>query len=242
MSVLTPISSGKSGKVNWNFFGRHGGISKKPYDSLNIGDHVEDNLSDVFKNRELLAEHLGIPLVFIGATHSANVADVQSEVPEIQPDTDALVTRETNLGLVVISADCAPIVLFDPISHVVGVVHAGWQGMLKGVVANSIEAMFDLGAEPENMKAVIGPTISAKNFTATEERFTEVKIKEPNAAVTLADGKLAIDIRKGIKHQLAQYQIKTTDLNICTFENQDVFSFRRDPVTGRNATVAWLSQ
>jgi copper oxidase (laccase) domain-containing protein len=105
-----------------------------------------------------------------------------------------------------------------------------------------VEGMLDLGAEPENLKAIIGPTISAKNFVATQERFDEVKEIEPTAAIKLPDGQLAIDIRKGVKHQLAQYQIKTTDLNICTFENQDVFSFRRDPVTGRNATVAWLSE
>jgi YfiH family protein len=140
------------------------------------------------------------------------------------------------------SADCAPIVLVDPIAHVVGVVHAGWQGMLIGVVENSIEGMLDLGAETQNMKAIIGPTISAKNFSATKERYEEVKSKEPSAAVVLPNGEYAVDIRKGVKNQLANYQIKTTDLNICTFENTDVFSFRRDPVTGRNATVVWLSE
>lgn len=242
MSVPKPISSGKSGKANWSFFGRQGGVSKKPYDSLNLADHVKDDENNILKNREILAEHLSMPLVLIGATHSANVVNVQSEFPEVHPDTDALVTRETNLGIVIMSADCAPIILFDPVSHVVGVVHAGWQGMLVGVVANSIEVMFDLGAEPQNMKAIIGPTISAKNFTATQQRFDEVKDIEPSAAVKLPDGKLAIDIRKGVKSQLAKYQIKTTDLNICTFDTPDLFSFRRDPVTGRNATVAWLSE
>jgi YfiH family protein len=183
-----------------------------------------------------------MPLVYIQATHSPNVVNVQSEFPEVHVDTDALVTRETNLGLVIMSADCAPIVLVDPIAHVVGVVHAGWQGMLVGVVANAVEGMFDLGAEPENLKAIIGPTISAQNFLATQERFDEVKDIVPTAAVKLANGQLAVDIRKGVKHQLAQYQIKTTDLNICTFDTPELFSFRRDPETGRNATVVWLSQ
>ncbi len=242
MSVITPISSGKQGKAQWSFFGRQGGVSKKPFDTLNIADHVEDNIEDVNKNRELLSEFLEMPLVFIGATHSPNVVNVKSEYPIIHKDTDALVTREKNLGLVIMSADCAPIVLVDPIAHVVGVVHAGWQGMLVGVVENSVEGMLDLGAETQNMKAIIGPTISAKNFSATKERFEEVKSKEPSAAVILPNGELAVDIRKGVKTQLAKYQIKTTDLNICTFENKELFSFRRDAVTGRNATVAWLSE
>lgn len=242
MSVITPISSGKQGKAHWSFFGRHGGVSKSPYDSLNIADHVEDNLEHVSRNREILSEFLEMPLVFIGATHSPNVVNVKSEYPIIHKDTDALVTRETNLGLVIMSADCAPIVLVDPIAHVVGVIHAGWQGMLVGVVENSVEGMLDLGAETQNMKAIIGPTISAKNFSATKERYEEVKAKEPSAAVTFPNGEYAVDIRKGVKTQLAKYQIKTTDLNICTFENKDLFSFRRDPVTGRNATVAWLSE
>lgn len=242
MSVSTPISSGKQGKAQWSFFGRQGGVSKKPFDTLNIADHVEDNIEDVNKNRELLSEFLEMPLVFIGATHSPNVVNVKSEYPIIHKDTDALVTREKNLGLVIMSADCAPIVLVDPIAHVVGVVHAGWQGMLVGVVENSVEGMLDLGAETQNMKAIIGPTISAKNFSATKERFEEVKSKEPSAAVILPNGELAVDIRKGVKTQLAKYQIKTTDLNICTFENKELFSFRRDAVTGRNATVAWLSE
>ena len=242
MSVITPISSGKQGKAQWSFFGRQGGVSKKPFDTLNIADHVEDNIEDVNRNRELLSEFLEMPLVFIGATHSPNVVNVKSEYPIIHKDTDALVTREKNLGLVIMSADCAPIVLVDPIAHVVGVVHAGWQGMLVGVVENSVEGMLDLGAETQNMKAIIGPTISAKNFSATKERFEEVKSKEPSAAVILPNGELAVDIRKGVKTQLAKYQIKTTDLNICTFENKELFSFRRDAVTGRNATVAWLSE
>ncbi len=242
MSVITPISSGKQGKAHWSFFGRHGGVSKVPYNSLNVADHVEDNIDDVNRNREILSEYLEMPLVFIGATHSSNVVNVKSEYPIIHKDTDALVTRETNLGLVIMSADCAPIVLVDPTAHVVGVVHAGWQGMLIGVVENSIEGMLDLGAETHNMKAIIGPTISAKNFSATKERYEEVKSKEPSAAVVLSNGEYAVDIRKGVKNQLANYQIKTTDLNICTFENTDVFSFRRDPVTGRNATVVWLSE
>ena len=242
MSVITPISSGKQGKAQWSFFGRQGGVSKKPFDTLNIADHVEDHIDDVNKNRELLSEFLEMPLVFIGATHSPNVVNVKSEYPIIHKDTDALVTREKNLGLVIMSADCAPIVLVDPIAHVVGVVHAGWQGMLVGVIENSVEGMLDLGAETQNMKAIIGPTISAKNFSATKERFEEVKSKEPSAAVILPNGELAVDIRKGVKTQLAKYQIKTTDLNICTFENKELFSFRRDAVTGRNATVAWLSE
>jgi len=242
MSVPAPISSGKTGKANWSFFGRQGGVSKKPFDSLNVADHVKDKEENVFKNREILAENLAMPLVYIQATHSPNVVNVQSEFPEVHVDTDALVTRETNLGLVIMSADCAPIVLVDPIAHVVGVVHAGWQGMLVGVVANAVEGMFDLGAEPENLKAIIGPTISAQNFLATQERFDEVKDIVPTAAVKLANGQLAVDIRKGVKHQLAQYQIKTTDLNICTFDTPELFSFRRDPETGRNATVVWLNQ
>ena len=242
MSVPAPISSGKTGKANWSFFGRQGGVSKKPFDSLNVADHVKDKEENVFKNREILAENLAMPLVYIQATHSPNVVNVQSEFPEVHVDTDALVTRETNLGLVIMSADCAPIVLVDPIAHVVGVVHAGWQGMLVGVVANAVEGMFDLGAEPENLKAIIGPTISAQNFLATQERFDEVNDIVPTAAVKLANGQLAVDIRKGVKHQLAQYQIKTTDLNICTFDTPELFSFRRDPETGRNATVVWLSQ
>jgi YfiH family protein len=242
MSVPAPISSGKTGKANWSFFGRQGGVSKKPFDSLNVADHVKDKEENVFKNREILAENLAMPLVYIQATHSPNVVNVQSEFPEVHVDTDALVTRETNLGLVIMSADCAPIVLVDPIAHVVGVVHAGWQGMLVGVVANAVEGMFDLGVEPENLKAIIGPTISAQNFLATQERFDEVKDIVPTAAVKLANGQLAVDIRKGVKHQLAQYQIKTTDVNICTFDTPELFSFRRDPETGRNATVVWLSQ
>ena len=78
MSVPTPISSGKSGKANWGFFSRQGGISKKPYDSLNIADHVKDNDEDVARNREILSEHLSMPLVYIGATHSPNVVNVKS--------------------------------------------------------------------------------------------------------------------------------------------------------------------
>jgi len=242
MSVPEPISASRVGKINWNFYGRQGGVSKGKFTSLNIAQHVGDSLEDVEKNRDLISESLDIPLVLINATHSANVVQVLSEVPKVHENADALVTRETELGLVVMSADCAPIVLADPIAHVVGVVHAGWQGMLTGVVNNAVEAMLDLGAETQNMTATIGPSISAKNFGATQERFDKVQSQMPNAAIKLTNGNLAIDIIKGIKQQLASFQIKTQDLGICTFENNEVFSYRRDKETGRNATVAWINR
>jgi polyphenol oxidase len=241
MSVPKPISASHVGKIHWNFYGKNGGVSKGKFTSLNIAEHVGDDLADVEQNRELISDTLDIPLVFINATHSANVVQVLSEVPKVHENTDALVTRETGLGIVVMSADCAPIILADPIAHVVGVVHAGWQGMLAGVVNSAVEAMLELGAETQNMTATIGPSVCAKNFEVTQERFDKVLNLIPSAAIKLNNGNLAVDITKGIKKQLASFQIKTLDLGICTFENSDVFSYRRDKETGRNATVAWIS-
>jgi len=149
---------------------RQGGVSAGPYESLNLGLHVGDNAEAVLENRRRTAASLGADLgdlVFCNQSHGRNVyvatAADRGRGALSQDDaittTDALVTTEPGIVLVVMVADCVPIVLYDPVARVLSCVHAGWRGTVARVSQAAVEAMAALGSEPGNIIAGIGPAI-----------------------------------------------------------------------------------
>jgi YfiH family protein len=159
---------------------RHGGVSAGPCASLNLGLHVYDAAGDVLENRGRAAAALGTDpgdFVFCRQAHGNNVSVVtaddrgrgaRSEDDAIL-DTDALVTREAGVVLMVMVADCVPIVLYDPVAHVLGCVHAGWRGTVARVSEAAVEAMRSLGARPENVIAGLGPAIAPERYQVGAE-------------------------------------------------------------------------
>jgi hypothetical protein len=158
---------------------RHGGVSTGDYASLNLGLHVDDDPDRVIENRRRAAAALGgelNDLVFCTQLHGREVAvvgvddrgrgtlDHGDAIP-----CDALVTDVLEIGLVVMVADCVPLVLYDPGAHVLGCVHAGWRGTTKGVTTAAVEAMCELGANPSSIVAGIGPAISADHYQVGEK-------------------------------------------------------------------------
>jgi hypothetical protein len=157
---------------------RDGGVSAGEYASLNLGLHVGDRPDDVIENRRraaaVLASELG-DLVFCSQRHGRDVAvvgpcdrgrgtfDHADAIP-----CDALVTGSPEVGLVVMVADCVPLVLYDPRAHVLGCVHAGWGGTTKGITTAAVEAMCGVGATASSIVAGIGPAITADRYQVGE--------------------------------------------------------------------------
>ncbi len=163
------IADSLSGSIHC-FSTRLGGVSQGHLASLNLGVHRGDEPEHVWKNYEILGDALGFKpeqTVFTKQQHGDIVRVVTAEncgegllrdVPEV---CDGLITDRPGVALVTFSADCTPILLFDPVSRAVGAVHAGWRGTAQGIAARAVEAMVrEFGCEPENIQAAIGPCIS----------------------------------------------------------------------------------
>ena len=187
---------------------RHGGVSAGPYGTLNLGLHVGDNPADVVVNRRRVAAALGADLgdfVFCQQAHGRRVAVVSAAergrgalaVDDAIASTDALVTTDPGTVLAILVADCVPIILIDPQAQVLACVHAGWRGTVAGVTGAALHAMQGLGAQPERMRAAIGPAVAADRYqvgpevAAAAERFfggNTSGIMRPDGSRAVADG------------------------------------------------------
>lgn len=150
------------------FTTRFGGVSKAPFDSLNLGLHRGDDPENVAENYRILADTLGFDLKKLVMSHqihsdivrAVTAADAQGIDHHNYPECDALITNEPGVALWVFTADCTPILLQDPVTGAVGAVHAGWRGTAAAIVSKTVEKMKLLyGCDPANIQAAIGPNI-----------------------------------------------------------------------------------
>ena len=156
------------------FTTRFGGVSEGYLSSLNIGLHRGDDPKNVEENFRILADALGIipeDFVLTKQIHSDIVWKVgradrgKHMVEGASPECDALITNEPGVALVIFTADCTPIVFYDPVTGAVGAAHAGWKGTALGIAAKTVEAMVrEYGCEASNIRAAIGPNISVCCF------------------------------------------------------------------------------
>jgi polyphenol oxidase len=224
---------------------RAGGVSKAPYDTFNLGDHVGDDPKAVAANRTRLAEAIGVgPLVWMNQVHGDRVEVVEGPgtgAGGAYDNTDALVTTTPRLPLAVITADCVPVLLGDARAGVVAAVHAGRVGAQKGVVLRTVEAMQRLGAEVADISVLLGPAVSGRNYEVPYEMADEVEAALPGSLTTTAKGTAGLDLRAGIARQLAAVGVKAIDIDPrCTVDDPNLFSHRRGAPTGRLASVVWM--
>ena len=235
--------TGTIGAARYAWTDRHGGVSRPPYDALDLGDHVGDDPAAVSENRRLLALGIGVDpasLVFMQQVHGADVCMVDGppEPGEPAPVADALVTAQPGLGLVVLVADCVPVLLAARRSHVVAVAHAGRRGVAAGVVPATVAAMRALGARPDRVVAVVGPAVCGACYEVPAEMADEVAAVVPAARSTTRAGTPGLDLRAGVVAQLLAAGVEAVEADAwCTAESVDLYSHRRDGVTGRFAGV-----
>jgi YfiH family protein len=235
---------------------RGSGFSKQPYESLNLGLHVQDDPGCVLKNRERLAAAIGIPLssfTFAEQIHSGNVTVVTEAMrgrgsvdhKEAIQATDAMVTDLPGICLVILVADCVPMLFFDPSRRAIGVAHAGWRGTLKSVASNTVRTMEEaFGSSPRNIMVGIGPSIGPCCYEVGPEVIGEIKSRLPAGENYIEnespEGKAYLDLWKANVSQLVEAGIARENIEVamqCTCHNPDLFfSFRyQQGETGRFA-------
>jgi YfiH family protein len=226
-----------------SFSDRHGGVSRVPYASANLGDHVGDEPAAVAENRSLLARAVAAsgpaPLdpaewVWLRQVHGADVVTVV-EAPTTPPAADAAVTTRIGMPLVVLVADCAPIALVAP--GAVAVVHAGWSGLEQGVIANAVAEVRRVGGEP--VAAILGPCIHPAQYEFGPDLLARlVASLGPEVAGHTADGRPALDVPGGVRVALAEVGVDDFhDVDVCTAASPDYFSARHEGITGRQGVV-----
>jgi hypothetical protein len=231
--------------AHFAFTDRWGGVSAAPYEELNLGGAVGDDPGAVRANRDIAAKSLGIDpdrVVWMNQVHGADVAVVDEPWGErAVPEVDAIVTARRGLALAVLTADCVPVLLADPVAGVVAAAHAGRPGMVKGVVPAAVRAMAELGAEPGRIVARTGPAVCGRCYEVPEAMRAEVAAVEPAAHAETSWGTPAVDVSAGVHAQLDRLGVcDRAQSPECTLESGDHFSYRRDRTTGRLAGYVWL--
>jgi polyphenol oxidase len=223
---------------------RAGGVSKPPFDTFNLGDHVGDEPEAVAANRKRLAAAIGLDedhVIWMNQVHGDHVTTVDGPRDTAVADSDGLVTATPRLALAVVSADCVPVLMADARAGVAAAVHAGRVGAARGVVARALEAMQAAGAHVDDVSALLGPAVSGPNYEVPDEMAAEVEAALPGSRTTSRRGTPALDLRAGIARQLNTLGVKAIDVDPrCTVDDPNLFSHRRDAPTGRLASLIWM--
>lgn len=238
MTSLGVLAEGEIGLARWLITSRWGGFSEKPFNEANLAINVGDKPNAVEANRKQLASQINKTIIFPIACHSNKSAWVQEKEKNNLNQVDGLITDKHGVALGVLSADCATVLLFAKETSVVAALHAGWKGMKDKILPLAIAELRRNGGN--EISAILGPAICANCYPVSQERFLEVKKVEPAAAVINQNKDFAIDVKAGLKSQLNQEGVDFDSIEICSFESEDLFSFRRENQTGRNASLIWL--
>jgi YfiH family protein len=200
---------------------RNGGLSNAPFNSLNLADYVGDESQAVRANLALvteLAEASGIAVM--SATHGNKVNVVSSS--GLAPSGDGLVTRESNLALLALTADCVGFALTDSVSGVIAVGHAGWRGVLANVMQSVVDTFVLSGGKLAQTQAVIGPAICGSCYEVPRDRVSE--FSEQPAAIF---DETHLDLRAGVRSVLAKQVDAIYEFPGCTRESENLFSYRK---------------
>jgi len=220
--------------VNLTFTNRTGGVSLGAFASLNLGDHVGDDPSAVAANRRSLVDQFG-PVQFMNQVHGDRIVIVE-EVTDVIPEADALVSGIPGIALAVMVADCIPLILTS--KKVVAAVHVGRRGLVNDIARKTIRTMEEMGAGA--ITAHIGPAICGTCYEVSNEVFQEVTSKHPTTKSQTIKGTPALDLIAGVRAVLSEEGIDIKSKFECTLESPDLFSYRRDGVTGRQAGIVSL--
>ncbi|MBD3809242.1 MAG: peptidoglycan editing factor PgeF [Sulfuricurvum sp.] len=232
------------------FTTRHGGVSKAPYINANLAFHVGDDPSDVLRNHDLLAQSLGYDrrlLVHMRQIHSDHITIIDdSHTFDTPPQCDALITDRKHTPLMVMSADCTPILLYDPVRNAIGAVHAGRAGALNAILPKTVQKMGNaFGSQSYDLRIVLGPSIHGCCYEINESIANETEAKGYPNALRQEEGKMFLDVNTILLQQLDEIGIAWDQIEMidhCTSCRCDeYFSYRADHRrTGRMAGVILL--
>ncbi len=245
---------------------RQGGVSEGPYSTLNLGLSTADSAENVLENRRRLGVATGISLddtVGMNQVHGTHVAVVNSrergygalEGTTALADTDGMVTTTTGIALRALAADCVPVALYDRRRGAIAAIHAGWRGILAGVVPATIAMLTSYaGTEPTDLVAALGPCIGACHYEVGPEvagpfaaAFDGTDDREAGAeqVVWQRDGRSYLDLTAALGVQLRRHGVLADQVvtsTLCTACRRDLFySHRAEGPTGRFGMLVWLT-
>lgn len=220
---------------------RRGGCSRAPWDSFNLGDHVGDDPAHVAANRAVLRAQLPTEPLWLKQVHGIAAVDAEKSTKIVE--ADAAFTRQADTVCAVMTADCLPVLFCDRPGTVVAAAHAGWRGLVGGVLEATIQEMAVPAGE---LLAWLGPAIGPSAFEVGDEVRAAFVADDPGASqafVPHVPGKWLADI-----YTLARRRLRRAGVaaiyggDLCTVSDPErFFSYRRDSVTGRQATLIWLA-
>jgi len=231
------------------FTTKDGGVSNETYSSLNLAFHVDDDRESVEKNHSLLANKLQYnyrTLVHMKQIHSDIVHIVTANDNFKNPPTcDALITDKPNTPLMVMVADCSPVLFYDDVKKVIAVAHAGRQGAFKNIVNNVVDSFKNnYGSQAEDILVVIGASIGECCYEVGVEIYEEAKELNLEYSISKRDSSYYLNVSNILKKQLLDSGVQKENIEIsdeCTRCNNDrYFSYRADGITGRFSGVIKL--
>ena len=232
--TLDIITSATLAPIRHGFFSRRGGASSGVFHGLNCGTGSSDQSEMVRINRARVAAAMEVAddkLATVHQIHSTEVATLTDGLPDPRPRADAMVTATPGLALGVLTADCQPILFADHDAQVIGAAHAGWRGTLAGILEATIDAMEALGADRSRIRAVIGPTISQRNYEVGPDFLESFVAEDPEYVRFFAGGandRMHFDLPAFGLHRLRQAGVEAEWTRHCTYADPDrFFSFRR---------------
>ncbi len=220
---------------------RIGGFSKKPYNELNLAQHVGDSTDHVKKNRDTLIYYLGLQSepIWLNQTHSSEIILLDTN-PENR-NADGSVATKQNKICTVMTADCVPVLFCNEDGTKIAAIHAGWKGICGGIIENAIKSF----PEPETILVWIGPCISSEHYEVGRDVY-ETCLNHSNlienAFKQTTEGHWHCDLVEITKILLKNAGVGAIyECNLCTYKMDDLFfSYRRDGVTGRTASMIWM--
>ena len=242
-------------EIEHSFFNKLGGKSNGIYKSLNCGLSSHDKKKNILKNLTLVKKKIKSGLnkiVLLNQIHSNKFyyIDKKSKLNHKKFTGDALVTNKPNTPIAVLTADCAPILIFDKKNRIVAAIHAGWKGAYKGIVKKVIKFMIKKGSSTNDITAVIGPCISLKNYEVKQDFIKKFIKKDPKTKAFFKKirNKNYFDLNKYIIHQLKNLNIKKIEaINKDTFNIKNNFFSARRSISlhendyGRNISVIMIN-
>lgn len=231
----------KHAEITHGFFNRNGGVSERPYDTLNVRFGIGDDDTAVRENRERVRTALELDQVASAdQTHSDNIIVVTGKEKRELADADVLITQTPGVGVMIQTADCQPILLYDPEHKVIAAVHAGWKGSVKNILGKTIKYLqkhFD--TDPKKLVGAVGPSICVQNY-----EFKNAHEKLPKGFHDFLDSEGHLDLLSVTEEQWIKAGGLINNLEImrvCVADDTDYFSHRRDRGdTGRQASVIGL--